>query len=76
MRLVPVPRSRGAAKGPALRLPDGKVIGPGADALPPGLGPRASVAFVEAPEIEADRRRSVAERIARLAEDIDDDFAL
>ncbi len=62
--------------GVVIALPDGSTLGLRPELLPPGLSEGEALAFVEAPDVENQRRLSIAERIERLAERIDDDLDL
>lgn len=56
-----------------LALRDGPQIGCRPALVPPDLADGQSLAFVLAPEVEAERRETLAARLERLAEKIDDD---
>lgn len=62
--------------GVVVTLPDGSTLGLRPALLPPGLSEGDSLAFVEAPDIEAERRLTLAERLEQLAERLDDDIDL
>ncbi len=62
--------------GVVVTLPDGSTLGLRPGLVPDGLSEGDALAFVEAPDIEAERRVSLAERLERLAERIDDDIDL
>lgn len=56
-----------------LALRDGAQIGCRPGVVPPGLDDGQPLAFVPAPEVEAERRETLAARLERLAEKIEDD---
>lgn len=56
-----------------LALRDGQRIGCRPGLVSPGLDDGQTLAFVLAPEVEAERRETLAARLERLAEKIDDD---
>lgn len=62
--------------GVVITLPDGRTLGLRPELLPPGLSEGEALAFVEAPDVENARRLSIAERLGRLAERIDDELDL
>jgi len=62
--------------GVVITLPDGSRLGLRPGLLPPGLAEGESLAFIEAPAVENERRLDIAVRLERLAERIDDDIDL
>ena len=57
-------------------LPDGSTLGLRPELLPPGLAEGDALAFVEAPEVEDDRRMKITLRLDALAEQLDGDIDL
>lgn len=62
--------------GVVLDLPDGSTLGLRPELLPPGICEGESLAFVEAPDVEAERRRRLAQTLEWLADEDDGDIEL